>query len=184
MKRRTIIIDIIILLIIFLIAIGIVGIISKNFFTNDNTIKVVKDNIEKYVAYIKISPSIKLEYSHACTLYSDGSEKCTEPKVYNYELINDDAKEIFKNVNILENNSNLSDVIELICKKAEEYDSSFQHIEIQSDWNKIKDYLKENSKDNQSNNDYSVSVNIKEEDIRNTIESDIKAEKDIIKTIE
>lgn len=183
MKRRNRkkLIEIIILLIIFLIAIGLVGIIRKNFSPKDDVVKIVKNNTEKYIAYIKTNSSIKLEYSYTCTLYSDGSEKCNEPKVYNYELVNDAAKETFKNVNILQNSSNLSNVIELIIKTVKENNINIKAVEIQTNWNKLDSYLKKNIQnidDNNNTKEYSISVNFKEENsIMNNIKSDVEKER-------
>ena len=164
---------ILIILIAILLIVGIIGIIMEKKNTNDNKAKIVKINVENYVAYIKINPSIKLDYSYTCTIYSDGTEECNNPKVKNYELINDDAKKIFKDIYLLQNSSNLINVIELICRKTEESGISFNNINIQSDWNRLNDYLKEKKQAK-----YTITVNYKEKNqLIDIIDTDIKAEK-------
>ena len=82
----------IILIIIIVVAILVIN--SKN---ENQKFEEVTNN---YVTYISINPSIKLEFSQTCK-----DESCDEPIVTNYELINNDAKDIYKDLKIKENSS-------------------------------------------------------------------------------
>ena len=68
----------------------------------------------------QINPSVKLDYSRVCNEYKDGTKECTEPVVYDYELVNDDAKEIFKDIDLLSGTKDLSSVIDFICDKVKD----------------------------------------------------------------
>ena len=98
-----------------------------------------KEVINTYVAYVKINPSIKLEYTEKCV-----ENQCEEPIVTNYELLNEDAKEMFKNVNLLDGDKTLAAVVEKICETAKENDYDVSNVEIVSDWKEINSYIEEN----------------------------------------
>ena len=117
------------------------GIMSFFIFKEVTKIKIVKKTEDKYVAYVKINPSVKLDYSRKCTEYSNKKIECEEPMVYEYELVNEDAKEIFKDVNLLEGNNDLYSVIDNIVTKVSEKGIEVKDVEIKSDWNEINTYL-------------------------------------------
>lgn len=142
-----------------------------------NTNKVLNTITNTYVAYIKINPSVKLEYQEVCTEYVDGTKECTNPEVSNYELINDDAKEILKNVDLYANGKDLAKVIELICDKVEEKGISIKDIKIESDWNELDNYLDKESENETTMVTNNINVEVKEtENITSTITEDIKVE--------
>ena len=116
-------------------------------------IKIVSEKTDKYIAYVKINPSVKLDYSRKCTEYSNKSIECDEPLVDEYELINDDAKEIFKDINFLESYKKLYSVITNICTSAKEKGIDVKDVEIKSDWDGINQYLEEKSKETKTNNE-------------------------------
>ncbi len=144
--------------------------------------KVVGTDTLKHVAYIKINPSVKLNYSYVCTKYSDDTEECEDPKVDEYELVNDDAKEIFKEVNLLEGDKELSHVIDVICKKVEEKGIKVENVEIQSDWNNIEKYLEKKQEEKQktteetktNTNTETETTNNENETTTNTNETEVK----------
>ena len=109
----------------------------------DNSKKVVETTTDKYVAYVKINPSVKLEYEHVCKIFKDGTKECEKPAVYNYELVNDDAKEVYKDIDLLKDSKNLSDVIDLLCEKAKEKGIDTTEVSIKSDWTELNTYLTE-----------------------------------------
>ena len=96
------------------------------------------ETTNNYVAYIRINPLIKIEYSQTCK-----NEICNDPIVTKYELINEDAKNIYKDIDLLASDKDLIKVVNLICETARENDIVFDTINIYSDWNKIETYLEE-----------------------------------------
>lgn len=105
--------------------------------------KVANTTTDKYVAYIKINPSLKLNYSQKCVEYTDKTVECEDPVVAEYDLVNDDAKEIYKDVDLLAEGKDLATVIQLICKTAEKKGIDTTSVQIQSDWNNLNTYLTE-----------------------------------------
>lgn len=148
----------IILIIIIVVAILVIN--SKN---ENQKFEEVTNN---YVTYISINPSIKLEFSQTCK-----DESCDEPIVTNYELINNDAKDIYKDLKIKENSS-LSEVLVLICETAKNNDIVFECVEIYSDWVEVEKYIDETS----TSDIWVYNINIKEkeelEDIENSLKND------------
>lgn len=118
-----------------------------------------KDNtvVNHYVAYVKINPSVKLEYSETCTKNDDGTLTCEKPVVDKYELINEDAKDIFKDVNLLSEGSSLDKVIKKICETAKKNNIDVKTVEVTSDWEKIDDYVANNVETTEEVN-YTVEV--------------------------
>lgn len=142
-KNKKIMISIISILIIAII----VGSISL--FKKEKEVKQDKTSIiNNYIAYIKINPTIKLEYSQTCKgkASNDLYDSCEEPIVTNYELINEDAKNIYKDINLLGSDKDLIKVINLICETARENNIIFDNINIYSDWNRFESYLGEEKK--------------------------------------
>lgn len=153
------------------------------FFKNpkkDNQIRIDENTVvNKYTAYIKINPSIKLEYSETCTKNDSGDYDCTEPMVDSYELINEDAESIFEDINLFEKGKSLNKVIDLICERVEEKNIEFQTVEITSDWSKLNDYIEKSTETNKETENWSYSVNVAtSETIKETIEQDEKKEED------
>ena len=129
MKRR-------ILILLLVLSVGLFGCGKKE----DGT-KQVRDFSEAHVAYVKINPSVKLNYTLACSEYSDGTKKCGAPLVTSYEAVNDDAKTILEGVDLLAESKNLKDVINEICKVAEEKGVKVESVSVESDWEDVKTYL-------------------------------------------
>ena len=162
-----------------------VGIGCAYLFLNKNPERKVKETTtDNYVAYVKINPSVKLNYYQKCTIYKDGEKECEDPIVKDYELVNDDAKEIFKDVDLLKDKKDLASVIEVICETAEKKGISTKNVEVQSDWKELNTYLEESAKEETEDNTekeatitHSVTVDVKEtETIKETIEEDVKEE--------
>lgn len=114
-----------------------------------------QNSTSNYVAYIKINPSIKLEYQQICK-----NDKCDEPIVLKYELVNDDAKNIFKDIDLLQNDKTLYKVIDLITEITKNNNIKFDKVEIYSDWNNAQAYLNETSKNKDI---FKVSINTNDE---------------------
>ena len=140
-------------------------------FSNDDEEKTQrKETTNNYVAYIKINPSIKIEYSQTCN-----ENTCNDPIVTKYELINEDAKNIYKDIDLLGSDKDLIKVVNLICETARENDIVFDTINIYSDWNKFETYLEEGTELTET-----VTFNI-EITNKNDIEDIIKTDNEIIK---
>ena len=110
-----------------------------------NETSVTKNITNNYVAYIKINPSIKLEYTQTCKQVEKDNDdfNCEDPKVTNYELVNDDAKNIYKDINLLSSSDDLFKVLNLICETAKENGIVFEKIDVYTDWDKIENYIDE-----------------------------------------
>ena len=123
---------------------------------DDNTV------VNKYTAYVKINPSVRLDYSQTCTKSEVGAYVCEEPVVDNYSLINEDAETIYEDVDLFSKGKTLDKVIEVICDKAKENNIDTQNIEITSDWKEINTYVEKSTKDEVEQRNYSVNVKPKE----------------------
>ena len=98
-----------------------------------------EETIKKYTAYIKINPLIKIDFSQTCTI-----DTCEEPIVTNYELVNEDAKSIYKDIKFKEN-STLSEALILICETAKNNNIVFENVEVYSEWTNIGNYITDTS---------------------------------------
>lgn len=105
-------------------------------------------NTETYTMYVKINPLIKLTYKTICE-----EKECDflNSIVLDYELVNDDAKNIYKEYDF--NNKKIQDVLVIICDKAREEKIEFEKLEIVTDKENIdveniKNNLEKNSKYN------------------------------------
>lgn len=112
-----------------------------------------------YVTYISINPSIKLEFSQTCQK-NDSILDCTDPEVIDYELLNADAKEIYQDIDLLENDKKLLTVIDLIIKTAESNNIEFETVDIYSDWEQMNNFVNENLES--ENFTYNVIINSKD----------------------
>ena len=139
-------------------------------FNKDKEENIEKEEIKNnYIAYIKINPLIKIEYSQTCK-----NEKCSNPIVTKYELLNEDAKNIYKNINLIGTNSDLYDVINLISKTALENNIEFKEVEIYSNWNNLNNYI--NSL-NKNNNKWTYIINIRDKENLEKISSSLEENK-------
>lgn len=115
LKNKKLLIGLSLLLLIIIIAIIVITLKPKD----EN--RVLKEVTNNYIAYISINPSLKLEYTQTCKKDGKIEIECSDPTVTSYELLNDDAKEIYKNTNLLDNDKELLTVINLIISKAKEH---------------------------------------------------------------
>jgi hypothetical protein len=141
---------------------------------------------ENYVAYVQINPSVKLNYSRTCEKIGDAQPECEEPQVNSYELVNDDAKEIYKDIDLLAETKDLSKVIDLLCSTAKEKGIEVKDVSIQSDWVDFGQYLEEteaeakqeqNGTETTPENEIIFNVETQSEDVITTnIQEDIQEE--------
>jgi len=108
-----------------------------------------------YTMYVKINPLVKLTLKETYTECIDEDGKVTicvsvEDSVIGYELINDDAKDVYNNLDFT--GKKVLDVLVMLCDAARENDIGFEKLEITSDWEniysdeQIKEALKEKGK--------------------------------------
>ncbi len=122
---------------------------------------------ETHNMFVKINPFVKLVFKeeyYLCKSENGKDEICGEQtnKVVGYELINDDAKTFYKDLEFT--NKDLYEVLLMLCETARDNNIGFESLEITTDSNnitneKVLDYLKNNSKYEVN---YSVYVNFEE----------------------
>ncbi|MBQ6687017.1 MAG: InlB B-repeat-containing protein [Bacilli bacterium] len=107
-----------------------------------------------YTMYVKINPLVKLtlKETYIECLDDDGNSMiCSgiEDSIIDYELINDDAKDVYNDLNF--NGKTVLEALVMLCDTARENDIGFEKLEITSDWDhmpkeeQIKEALKTNS---------------------------------------
>ena len=122
-----------------------------------------------YVSYVKINPLIKIEYTQTCD-----KSGCSDPIVVKFDLVNDDAKDIYKDIDLIGTNNNLFNVLSLIVDTAKDNNLEFDNVEIYSNWNNLENYV--------SNNDnitWSYIINIRDKENLDEIESSLKQDKEL-----
>ena len=140
------------------------------FFSKDNEEKTQnKERKNNYFSYVKINALIKIEYS--LTFKND---TCNHPIVTKYELVNDDAKDIYKNIDLIGTNNNLYDVITLISKTADENNVEFENVEIYSNWDNLNNYIDNSNKDTYK---WSYIVNVRDKENLEDISSSLEQNK-------
>ena len=155
---------------IILLIIGSILLFNRGSKVNDTS--KTKDITNNYVAYIKINPSIKLEYTQTCKQVEKDSDdfNCEEPKVTNYELVNDDAKNIYKDIDLLGSSKDLLKVLNLICETAKDNGIVFEKVDIYTDWNKIENYIDEKKEVSETIN-FNIEITNKD-DVNKKIETE------------
>ena len=113
-------------------------------------ILVPKSKSNVYSAYIDINPLIKLDFKVSCK-----DDKCDAPVVVSYEFMNDDAKEIYKDLVIKD--KLLKETIDLLANTVKSKDIPFKEVRIYSNYDNEADFKVENV-------DYSISFEIKEDE--------------------
>lgn len=109
----------------------------------------VKTSENTYTAYVDINPLIKLMFKVSCQ-----NDVCTEPIITDTELINEDAKEIYKDLVIKD--KTLKETIELLATTVKDNNITFTEIHIYSNYDK-EDEFKVDSVD------YEIVLDVKQE---------------------
>ena len=122
-----------------------------------------------YVAYVKINPLIKIEYTQTC----DKSD-CSDPIFVKFDLVNDDAKDIYKDIDLIGTNNNLFNVLSLIVDTAIDNNLEFDNVEIYSNWNNLENYVSHDD-----NITWSYIINIRDKENLDEIESSLKQDKEL-----
>ncbi len=137
---------------------------------NDNKGNSSKINETTYVAYVDINPLIKLNFKVSCK-----DDDCAEPVVTDYELINEDAKTIYKDLVIKD--KSLNETIELLGNTVKDKEIVFSEIHIYTNYDK-EDVFKVDSVD------YSITLDVKNDEDLEQFISDLITKDETIKTKE
>ena len=164
-KNKKILICVITTLILISLIVGGIFLFSKD----DAEKTQNKETTNNYVAYVKINPLIKIEYSQTCN-----QNTCNDPVVTKYELINDDAKDIYKDIDLIGTNNKLYDVLTLISKTAEDNNIEFENVEIYSNWDNLNNYIDNANKDTYK---WSYIINIRDKENLEDISSSLEENK-------
>ena len=159
-KKKSIIVIICIMILLVIGLFFIVKTINKKKMSNTSTTTTAK--VTRYEMIVTINPQVRLvfEIDSSC---KDDKEKCieTSSKVIDYELINDDSKTIYKDVDF--KGKSVYDSVVIICDKAKEKNIDTRNVYLTSTYkvsnDSIKDYIKTNTS---SNIDVNLSVEYKE----------------------
>lgn len=151
------------LALIFLIII--IFLFRNDIFDNNKDIQITNS----YVAYVKINPLIKIEYTQTCD-----KSGCSDPIVVKFDLVNDDAKDIYKDIDLIGTNNNLFNVLSLIVDTAKDNNLEFDNVEIYSNWNNLENYVS-----NDDNITWSYIINIRDKENLDEIESSLNQDKEL-----
>lgn len=164
MKVRS---KIVILVLIILVIVGsvIVLLLSPSNEKGKNDINVDNQKEENYIAFISINPLVKLDFKIECK-----NDNCDEPIITNYELVNEDAKEIYKDIDFKDRK--LKDVLELLNSIAKDNNINNEYIDIYTDWKDSINYITNNSKDYQYKINHLETEELRNKDFEEELESD------------
>lgn len=123
-----------------------------------------------YIAYVDINPLIKLNFNTTCK-----QNVCNEPIITDYELINEDAKTIYKDLVL--NDKTLKETIELLANTVNDNEIAFKEVRIYTNYEN-EDYFKLDSID------YDITLNIKKDNEFETFIDELIVKKENIKTKE
>lgn len=137
---------------------------NNNVDTNTNTPVAME---ETHTMYVSINPLVKLVFKEEYTICKDENNQeyvCggIATDIIDYELINDDAKDVYKDIDFT--GKTVEDVLLILCDTARDNDIAFESLEITTDSNNVDrdalmNYLKENST---YEDEYTVYVNFEE----------------------
>lgn len=92
-----------------------------------------KEKSNVYSAYVDINPLIKLDFKVSCK-----NDKCEAPVVVGYEFMNDDAKEIYKDLFIKD--KPLKETIELLATTVKGNNIAFKEVHIYTNYNNEEEF--------------------------------------------
>ena len=149
MKRKNVIIGIIITILIIVIGVVLALLLIKNKGESGD-----KKDVKTYEMYVKINPLVKLVFntSYENCVDDNGEESLCGggiDEVVDYEFVNNDAKEIYNDLNFY--GMTVYDVLVQLCDTARDNKIGFEKLEITSDYeninqSEISSYLKDHSK--------------------------------------
>ena len=147
--------------------------------TSDKEEKVLKE--QNYTMYVSINPLVKFVFKESyyeCKGDNGNKTICSEVRneVLDYTLINDDAKEFYKDLDF--KGKTYIDTLIMLCDVARDNNVSFESIDLVTDYNKISyDKVLEEVKNN-SRYDYefNIFIDVKEKLVEEEIIENIEKE--------
>lgn len=109
---------------------------GKNKNSNNDSNK----KVENYIAYVSINPVVKLNFKIECQ-----SDNCSDPIVTNYSLVNEDAKEIYKDTDLKD--KSLKESLKLLNTFASDNEINTEYINVFTDWEDGIKYISDISPD-------------------------------------
>ena len=164
-------------IILLLIIIGIIIFCLLNKSNNNS----ISNDKKIYEMTIEINPSVKLYYSFNNEVCTYGDSECikNDTKVENYELLNEDADNIYKDIDFKD--KDIFDALLMMCDEAKKSNIEFNSITIHSNYN-ISDEGIKNYIENNSEYDYVLTINYDYKDDASSTTSIINiVEKETIK---
>ncbi len=124
-------------------------------FKDNNKVRTTENT---YTAYVNINPLIKLSFKVSCQ-----NDDCTEPIITDTELVNEDAKRVYKDL-VLENKS-LKESIQLLANTVKDNDIAFKEVHIYTNYDNENEFTIDSI-------DYEIKLDIKkDEEFKQVIDS-------------
>ena len=146
-KYKKILIIVSIILLIALIIIGIIGLTKKNKEKLEAQKEEAKIKTAEYEMLVKINPlvRIKFEINYELCLNEETNEeyRCniTEEKVTDLELLNDDAKTVYKEISFKD--QNLYKLLAELCDTAKENNITVTNLKLITNYDNLKEDVKD-----------------------------------------
>lgn len=116
-------------------------------FKDNNKVRTTENT---YTAYVNINPLIKLSFKVSCQ-----NDDCTEPIITDTELVNEDAKRVYKDL-VLENKS-LKESIQLLANTVKDNDIAFKEVHIYTNYDNENEFKIDSV-------DYEIKLDIKKDE--------------------
>ena len=110
----------------------------------------VRTTENTYTAYININPLIKLSFKVSCQ-----NDDCTEPIITDTELINEDAKKVYKELTL--ENKSLKESIELLANTVKDNDIAFKEVHIYTNYDNENEFKIDSV-------DYEIKLDVKKDE--------------------
>lgn len=116
-------------------------------FKDNNKVRTTENT---YTAYVNINPLIKLSFKVSCQ-----NDDCTEPIITDTELVNEDAKRVYKDL-VLENKS-LKESIQLLANTVKDNNIAFKEVHIYTNYDNENEFKIDSV-------DYEIKLDIKKDE--------------------
>ena len=116
-------------------------------FKDNNKVRTTENT---YTAYVNINPLIKLSFKVSCQ-----NDDCTEPIITDTELVNEDAKRVYKDL-VLENKS-LKESIQLLASTVKDNDIAFKEVHIYTNYDNENEFKIDSV-------DYEIKLDVKKDE--------------------
>lgn len=150
--------------------------------TSEKNEKLLKE--QNYTMYVSINPLVKFVFKESyyeCKDDNGNKTICSEVKneVLDYTLINDDAKEFYKDLDF--KGKTYVDTLIMLCDVARDNNVSFESIDLVTDYNKISydEVLKEIKNNSRYDYEFNIFIDVKEKLVEEEIIENIEKESKI-----